>query len=371
MSVTFKPASRQNVPLLIALEGASGSGKTFTALMLAAGIADEIGRANNRPGRVFAIDTEHGRMRHYAPAPGEVANPAAGTFAFEYAEIEPPFSPAAYGDAIKGAEQAGADVIIIDSFSHEWEGEGGVRDWAEMLEAGVPKVTNPRAYGQGWQDDWQVKPVKAPAQWIEPKKAHKRLVNQMLAARAHVIVCLRSEEKMRLETIEERGSNGKVYKKTNIIAAADLPVLERWVPICEKRFPYEITTSLLLLPSQPGVPVPRKLQEQHLSNVPTDRRIGRDTGAALARWAMGGAAANRTPPLEGGDSGEDFRGALDRLHDAASHGTAALQEAWRRSATAPHRAAIEADGTLAALKKTAAQHDPEETNGRGSQYDGA
>lgn len=343
MSTTFKPAKRENVPLLIGLDGASGSGKTYSAQLLAAGIADTIGQANGRAGKVFGIDTERGRMLHYAD-----------DFQFMHGAIDPPFAPNAYGAAINAAEQAGADVIIIDSFSHEWEGEGGVREWAEKLE----------------RDG-----VRSPKNWMEPKTAHKRLVNQMLAARAHIIVCLRSEEKMKIEAVPQFNDDGtpKMWKGTQstkmvITPSADIPLLERWVPICEKRFPFEITTSLLLTPQQPGVPMPRKLQEQHRPFFPEGRRIGREAGVALAKWSMGGAGRSAPPADTGtGDTIEDVR---QRLEDAASHGTESLRVAWKSRSIEPFRDALAAD--LERLKPIAAERDPkpEPQQGSSNGYDG-
>ena len=92
MTTTFKPAKRENVPLLIGLDGASGSGKTYTAQLLAAGIADTIGAAQGREGGVFGIDTERGRMLHYAD-----------DFRFMHGAVDPPFRPEAYGEAIAAA----------------------------------------------------------------------------------------------------------------------------------------------------------------------------------------------------------------------------------------------------------------------------
>lgn len=340
MATTFKPAKRENVPLLIGLDGASGSGKTYCAQLLAAGIAGEIGRAQGREGRVFGIDTERGRMLHYAD-----------DFAFMHGSVDPPFRPEAYGAAIRAAEQAGADVIIIDSFSHEWEGEGGVREWAAELE------------GQG---------KKPPANWMEPKQAHKRLVNQMLAARAHIIVCLRSEEKMKVEAVPQtnpdgspRMWNGKPSTKMVITPAADLPLLERWVPIVEKRFPFEITTSLLLTPQEPGVPIARKLQEQHRPFFPEGRRIGREAGAALARWSMGGAAPQAPSPGGTGETIETVRAALKA---AAEQGSEALRAVWSRRTTAPFRDALSAE--LDDFKATAARNDPPPQDQGGTGYDG-
>jgi hypothetical protein len=256
MSFTFRPARREGVPLLIGLAGASGSGKTFTALSIASGIASVTG------GKIAFIDTENRRGLHYADR-----------FDFMHASIEPPFSPGRYGEALKAAEDAGAAVVVVDSFSHEYGGEGGILDWANKEEADGKKT---------------------PSQWIKPKSAHKALVNTMLRAKPHIIVCLRAEEKMQLvkkPKLERDGSQamwqGKPQFITEVIAAADRPLSERWQPICEKRFPYEITTSLLLLPGNPGVPIPLKLQEQHKAAFPDDRPITAEAGRFLAAWAKG------------------------------------------------------------------------------------
>jgi hypothetical protein len=341
--IRFHPAERKNVPLLIGLAGASGSGKTFSAQMLAAGIAEEIGRRQGREGRVFGIDTERGRMLHYAD-----------DFRFMHGEINPPFRPQAYQDALIAAEQAGADVVIVDSFSHEWEGEGGLREWAdEILSA------NQR--------------MKPPAQWKEPKLAHKRLVNKMLAMKPHIIVCLRAEEKLRMEEITETnpdGSvkmwNGKPSKRTVITAAKDLPIEERWAPICEKRFPYEITTSLLLTPDQPGVPIALKLQQQHRPFFPEGRQIGREAGRALANWAMGGAAPSSSHEQTGGSGDFSIDDARRELRAAAEEGVAALETAWRRRKMTPHRDALQPE--LDDLKRTAERTRQPEP--QGVDYDG-
>jgi hypothetical protein len=326
----FKPAQRNNVPLLIALEGASGSGKTLSAHLLAAGIAEEMGRAKGREGRVFGIDTERCRMLHYA-----------GDFPFMHAELSPPFRPTRYGELITGAEREGADVIIIDSFSHEHEGEGGLLEWADELEA----------RGQ-----------KPPKNWMEPKRDHKRLVNQMLASSAHIIVCLRSEEKMKITAVPQFNAdgspkmwNGKQSTKMVITPPTDLSVLERWVPICEKRFPYEITTSLLLTPQQPGIPIYRKVQAQHRQFISENTPLTKEVGAALARWSMGG-AASPTPPSASGEAALSYDLALAELEQAATKGTDELRRVWSLRAMQPHRDALSPE--MNRLKEKAALADP-------------
>jgi hypothetical protein len=137
----------------------------------------------------------------------------------------------------------------------------------------------------------------------------------MLRAKPHIIVCLRAEEKMQLlkkPKLERDGSQsmwqGKPQFITEVIAAADRPLSERWQPICEKRFPYEITTSLLLLPGNPGVPIPLKLQEQHKAAFPDDRPITAEAGRFLAAWAKGetppAARTNIEPPSNGRQTAE-------------------------------------------------------------------
>lgn len=260
MPYEFRPAVRTKTSVLIALAGTTGTGKTFSALKLATGLAGP-------SGRIAFIDTEAGRALHYADQ-----------FRFDHLDIKPPFRPAAYRDAIVAAEEAGYDVIVVDSMSHEYEGEGGILEWADEL------------LGQG---------EKSPGNWKEPKSAHKRMMNRLVQCRAHLIFCLRAEEKMLLEQIPETNQDGsprinsktgKPWMKTVVTPAKDRPVEERWQPICEKRFMYEMTASFLLLPDKPGVGLPVKLQEQHRPFFPEGRRIGEESGAGLGAWAKGGKA---------------------------------------------------------------------------------
>lgn len=100
----FKKAIREQLWLRVLLGGPSGSGKTYSALRLATGIAKECGS------RIAAIDTENGRMRYYADE-----------FDFDCMELQAPFKPEKYIEAINSAVEAGYKVLIIDSSSHEWK----------------------------------------------------------------------------------------------------------------------------------------------------------------------------------------------------------------------------------------------------------
>lgn len=258
MTIEFSDAVRSDVHLLIGIAGGTGSGKTWSALELATGLSD---------GKPFAaIDTEEGRMLHYAPAAGEPVT-RGKNFAFKHANLRAPFRPERYLEAIKAAESAGYGVVVIDSMSHEHAGEGGILDWHEEE---LDRMAG---------DDWKKRDACNMAAWIKPKMSHKEFVNHLLQIRAHVIFCFRAEEKVTME----RNEKGKMEIKKK----ETLTGLNGWVPISEKKLPYEMTASFLLMADHPGVPLPIKLEEQHRPFFPLDRKITREAGAALAKWAKG------------------------------------------------------------------------------------
>jgi hypothetical protein len=250
--IEFRKAVRENVGLWINLIGGTGSGKTFSAMKLASGICGD---------KPFAlIDTENRRGLHYADA-----------FNFHHADLQPPFSPAAYTEAILAADAAGYPVIVVDSGTHCWSGQGGV---LEMHEAEVDRMA-----GDG---DWKRREAVKMAAWIKPKTEHKKMVQALLRVKAHIILCLRAEEKVEMV----KGANGK----TEIRAKKSLTGLDGWIPVCDKNLPFEATVSFLLTADRPGMPHPIKLQEQHKSIFPLDKPISAESGKLLAQWAAGGKA---------------------------------------------------------------------------------
>lgn len=284
----FAPAVRDRVSLLIALAGASGGGKTLSALKVARGLA------GGDDSKVAVVDTEAGRAKHYAVAPGE--QPGPDRFAFQHGDLHPPFSPDAYAEAIAAADAAGFEVIMIDSCSHEWEGEGGLHDMQMVnVEDAIEKARKSHKEQWGPFDEAKAAERASIGAWKVPKRLHKRFVGRLLQCRAHLILCLRAEEKLRIEQIEdERGR-----KRTVIVQPKDMPPKERWVPICEKRFMYEMTLSLILTPQDPGIPIEIKLQAQHRAAVPLDQHLSEETGRRLAEWARGGSATISSRPASG------------------------------------------------------------------------
>ena len=246
MAFTFRPAKREGVGLIIGLIGGTGSGKTFSAMRLAAGIA------GNKP---FAVaDTEAGRAKHYADQ-----------FRFDHGNIEPPFRPAAYSEAIKAADEAGYSVIVVDSVSHVWAGDGGVLDWQEE------ELT--RMAGE----DYRRREACKMASWIKPKMEHKKMVQRLLQVHAHIILCFRAEEKIEMK----RGSDGKM----KVVPKEGPTGKGGWMPVCEKSLPFELTASFLLLADNPGIPQPIKLQEQHRGIFKKGELLDETAGKRVAEWA--------------------------------------------------------------------------------------
>lgn len=261
MSYTFRPAVRENVGLLIGLASPSGAGKTMSAMKLAKGISG---------GKRFAmIDTEARRSLHYADQ-----------FDFDFIDLKPPFTPDAYTEAITAAEKAGYSAIITDSMSHEHAGEGGVLDWQEQELNELIKRAKERNDNR---DEWKLRDAYNQLSWQKPKKAHKRMVDKFLQCRSHLIFCMRAEDKVEFK---KDGSG-----KTVVVPKETLSGFKGWIPICDKRFLFELTTSFILLPDRPGVPIPIKLQEQHKAFFPEGKPITEEAGAKLAAWAKGSGSA--------------------------------------------------------------------------------
>lgn len=255
MTFTFRPAVRESVNLLIGLAGGTGSGKSFSALRLATGMAK---------GEKFAVlDSENRRALHYADQ-----------FKFDYAELRAPFRPEAYADAIMAADAAGYPVIVVDQVSYEHAGDGGLLDWQEE--------ELDRMAGQ----DYKKREACKMASWIKPKMGHKHMMQKLLQVRAHLILCMRAEPKIEMV----KGDDGK----WKIVPKQSLVGLDGWIPICEKSLPYELTASFLLTADAPGMPKPIKLQAQHRPLFPLDKPITEESGRLIAQWAGGEATVTNT-----------------------------------------------------------------------------
>ncbi len=232
-------AVREKTYTLTSIAGPSGSGKTYSALLYARGLVGP-------EGKIGFIDTENKRSRFYADVAG----------GFDVIDLDPPFTSGRYIEAIKAFEKAGYPAIVVDSISHEWEGSGGVLEQAEAIE----ERTN-RAGLHCWQ---------------KPKAGHKKLMNELLQTRAHLIFCCRVKEKV----VQVKGQNGK----TEIVN-------EGFVVVQEKSFIYEMTVSMMLEEGT-HVPLLQKCPGDLLNAFPQGSRVTTQIGNTVSQWANEGRAVD-------------------------------------------------------------------------------
>jgi hypothetical protein len=268
MTFEIKTAERQGARLLIQLSGVSGSGKTYTALQLAYGLA------NNDASKIVLIDTENRRGSLYANA---LPQP------FRVIDFYAPFSPERYIAAIDAACKAGAEVIVIDSVTHEWESEGGC-EW-------IATNTSGRI-----------------ADWKTAKREHKRFMTHMLQSPAHVIACTRAREKVDF-------SDPKNPRPLGI------------QPIQEKNFSFEATVSLMMHDQGRRQDVLKCPAELHDALGRGADYVTSEDGVSLRRWVDGGKAIN--PKVEH---------ARGMLLNAAEGGVDALRSAWEATPKAIQKA---------------------------------
>jgi hypothetical protein len=167
----LKPTNRKQARIRLALQGPSGSGKTYSALMLAYGISQNWSK-------IAVIDTEHQSAHLYSHLG-----------VYQVLALGPPYSPERFIEAINTCEDAGMDVIIIDSLSHEWEGDGGILD------------THAQMVGNSFTN------------WSKLTPRHNSLIQRVLSSGKHVIATFRSKQDYVLSDKNGRSVPEKVGMK--------------------------------------------------------------------------------------------------------------------------------------------------------------
>jgi hypothetical protein len=237
--VQIRKARRSATKLRLLLTGPSGAGKTFGALLVAKGLGSQ---------RTIVIDTEQGSSDLYDRLHD-----------FDVIDVVPPFTPESYIEAIDAAEAAGADCIVIDSISHEWNGKGG------CLEL-VDEIARAKFKGNTW------------SAWSELTPRHRAFIDRMLRSSAHIIATGRA--KTETAQVDDHGRK-KVVKLGMKLESRD-------------GAEYEFTTVLDIV------------HDGHFAVASKDRTgifggdpkpIGVETGKAFAEWLAGG-TPTVTPPSE-------------------------------------------------------------------------
>lgn len=222
---SFTKAERKKAKLKLNLNGASGSGKTYSALVLASSLGKKIA----------VIDTEN-----------ESASLYANEFNFDTLPLKPPYSPERFAGAIHAAHSMGYEVLIIDSASHEWIGTGGCLE--------INDEAAKRFKGNTW------------SAWSETTPRHRKFIDAILQTDMHIITTTRAKT----ETVQ--GEKGKVIK-------LGMKAEQR------EGYEYELTVSLDML-HENKFAIPTK-DRTKLFN-PTGEVITKETGEKLIAWLNDG-----------------------------------------------------------------------------------
>jgi ABC-type oligopeptide transport system ATPase subunit len=266
---TDSPAARIATPLFLGMVGPSGTGKTYSSLRLATGMQRVTG------GEIFFIDTESSRALHYAPLPGEKADPLRGKFTFRHVPFGAPYGSLRYLAAIEHCAKQGAKVIIVDSMSHEHDGVGGVLEQHAAEAKRLAKET-------GKSED----AMKMTA-WGVPKGNRRKLINSLLTELSvSGIFNFRAKPKLKLATQRERKEGADAVTPLGFCAIAG------------EEFIFEMMMKFVLLPGARGIPTWQsefqgeqemmKIPEQFLHIFERDVPLSEEIGQQLAEWAAGG-----------------------------------------------------------------------------------
>ena len=245
----LKKAARQQVKLRLNISAPSGAGKTMSALLMAKGLVNDWSK-------IAVIDTENGSASLYSHL-GD----------FNVIDLQAPFTPEKYIQALNACVNAGMQAVIIDSSSHEWN--------CLLEENELLAQTSFR--GNTW------------SAWSKTTPRHDKFVNAVLHLPAHVITCTRSK----METVMGEG------KKVHKVGMKDVQ-REGWE--------YELTVSLNLD------------RDTHLATPSKDRTnlfegkmpflITEETGKLIKDWCEQGVVV---PTIE-----EQIKAVKDLLDEATS-----------------------------------------------------
>jgi hypothetical protein len=233
----FKKAVKTKSWLRLAIDGVSGSGKTFTAIAMGTGMAEALG------GKIALIDSEHGSAALYADR-----------FDFDTLELMK-FQIEDYIEALDAAAAAQYPIVIIDSTSHAWDA---------LLER-VERIANQKYGGNTFRA------------WGEGTPLQKKLIEAMLNYPGHVIVTCRSKTEYSVDK-DEKGRT--TVKKVGTAA------------VQRQGFEYEFTMAMTMDANHVGLVTKdrtSKFQDQFIE------KPGRKLGKELIAWLNEG--AEPPPPL--------------------------------------------------------------------------
>ncbi|MFZ2361877.1 MAG: ATP-binding protein [Anaerolineae bacterium] len=277
----FQRAVKFEARLRLAIAGPSGSGKTYTSLAIATALG----------GRIALVDTEHGSASKYADL-----------FDFDVLNLDAPFHPDRFVEAIRAAQAAGYQVLILDSLSHAWSGPGGVLEIKEQM-------AKRREY-----NDYTA--------WGPAGELQNRLVQAILRSDLHVIATMRSKTSYAMDEVIEDGR-----KRTKVVK-------QGMAPIQRDGFEYEFDVFIDMDIDNNAIVTKTRCPALTGKVFP---RPGADVAEILATW-LKGQPAPEPPPTDPSGQGHDpggngAGGGGSNGHTSVGNGTAPADpqaEAGRR-----------------------------------------
>lgn len=237
--MTLRKATRQKAKIRLGLSAVSGGGKTYSALLIASGMTSW--------DKIAIIDTENGSADLYSHL-GE----------YNVLTLAAPYEPEKYTQAIKACEDAGMEVIVIDSITHEWDGDGGCLE----IQAKA---------GGRYQD------------WAKVTPRHIKFIQAILKSKCHVITTVR------------RKQDYEMTKEGNKVEVKKVGLKE----VTREGFEYELTANL-------------EIELNHLATASKDR-----TGLFVDKPAFTPSAATGKLILDWCNSGAEPIDARPLLNDDA------------------------------------------------------
>lgn len=251
--MAFVKAKREKIWVKLLLTGASGSGKSYSALRVAKGLYSKTGGTG-----IAYIGTEGSRDKYYS-----------NEFDYDLVQLEDPYTPESYIEAIDEAVNSGYKVLIIDSLSHEWKTINDIHD----------KM-----------------PGNSFTNWGKLKPRHRTFMDKVLFSPIHVIATARGKDEWVLEE-----KNGKqVPKKVGLGNVQD------------KEISFEYTTSLQIA------------QDTHIASADKDNTklfdgryeiLTENDGVRLYEWANEGDIPAKMPKISTGESAVDMVDELSEIQN--------------------------------------------------------
>lgn len=259
MAVKFnaQKAVREKIYTKTALISSSGGGKSYSALRLATGMAEEIKKITGRKAKILMGNTESGRGRYYA-----------NEFDYDLVDLEAPYNPELFVDFINYAVSEGYDILILDSSSAEWEGKGGCLELQQQA-------------GGKYQD------------WSKISPRHDKFIQAIAMSPIHVISTMRSKDQYEVD----KDDKGKVTVRKLGVA-----------PKQREGFEYEFTCTFML----DGITHTATAQKDNTHIFENDPMaiLTEEHGRKIIRWANSGEAPIPKKTFERTDDDKEISGSV-------------------------------------------------------------